>query len=99
MDSLLSVSLITSSLILLVILIIKLIKNHFKKEDVDENKRRKTIYYNCICCNRVLSDGMKIKSNDVKIDIPNKIYFHNNEEKTNEEKMYEVEAIPVNSIV
>ena len=29
----------------------------------------------------------KIKSNDVKIDIPNKIYFHNNEEKTNEEKM------------
>jgi len=79
--------------------IIKLIKDCLKKEELDENQKSKTFYYNCICCNRVLSDDKKIKSNDVKIDIPNKIYFHNNVEKTNEEKMYEVEAIPVNSIV
>ena len=98
MDSILSISLITSSLILLLTIVTKLLKNHFKKEDVDD-KKSKTVYYNCICCNRVLSDGKKIKSNDVKIDIPHKIYFHNNEETNNEQKMYEVEAIPVNSIV
>ena len=98
MDSLLSISIFTL-FILLITVIIKLIKKYLKKEESDKNQKSKTVYYNCICCNRVLSDGKKIKSNDVKIDIPNKIYFHNNEEKTNEEKMYEVEAIPVNSIV